>query len=743
VRETFVFNQGWEYTPEWKDEFIAPDFQADGFERVTIPHANKELPYNYFNEKDYQFISCYRKVFNYDPSWNGKKVFVDFDAVMAYAEVYLNGELLGSHKGGYTPFSIDLTPALTEGENVLVVKVDSTERPDIPPFGYVIDYLCYGGIYRDVYLRVVDPVYIQNVFAKPKKVLEPEKELETTVYISNTTDKAQTLDITVKLLWEGSLVAEGTETVTAESGKSQFDVVISGLKDILLWDIDNPNLYNVEVTIGEEGSVRDSFKTRIGFREAVVKADGFYLNGEKVMLRGLNRHQSFPYVGYAMPARVQRKDADILKYELCLNAVRTSHYPQSPHFLDRCDEIGLMVFEEIPGWQHIGDEEWKQVSYEDVREMIERDWNHPSIFLWGVRINESQDDHEFYKETNRIARELDPTRQTGGVRYLEGSDFLEDVYTMNDFIHSGGERILRDPKFVTRTEDYVPYMVTEFNGHMYPTKRFDQEERLVEHAMRHLRVQNAAALDPHISAAFGWCAFDYNTHYDFGSGDRICYHGVMDMFRIPKMAAHFYGSQVDPKVKPVLEPATLWTLGERGGAGVLPLVIFTNCDSVKVKLHGKEVGEFYPAKEKYQGVPYPPVVIRELKTGIWGVQWYDAEFIGIVDGEEVTVKKFAAAPVPTKLEIEADDTTLIADGSDATRVVFKVVDQVGNILPYLNEVIEFEIEGSGTLIGPKVTGLIGGCIATWVRTTGEEGTIKIKGVTTRFESETIEIEVKK
>jgi beta-galactosidase len=128
--------------------------------------------------------------------------------------------------------------------------------------------------------------------------------------------------------------------------------------------------------------------------------------------------------------------------------------------------------------------------------MIERDWNHPSIFLWGVRINESQDCHDFYKRNQPHCQGTGSTAQTGGVRYMEHSELLEDVYTMNDFIHSGGEQILRDPEAGDRPNEYVPYMVCEFNGHMFPTKRFDQEERLMEHALRHLRVQDRAARIP-------------------------------------------------------------------------------------------------------------------------------------------------------------------------------------------------------------------------------------------------------
>ncbi|WP_262412015.1 glycoside hydrolase family 2 TIM barrel-domain containing protein [Aeromonas hydrophila] len=278
------------------------------------------------------------------------------------------------------------------------------------------------------------------------------------------------------------------------------------------------------------------------------------MNGKPLKLMGLNRHQSFPYVGYAMGRSAQEQDAELVKRVLKCNVVRTSHYPQSTYFLDHCDRIGLLVFEEIPGWQHIGGPAWKAESVENVRRMIERDWNHPSIIIWGVRINESQDDHDFYTETNRLARELDPTRQTGGVRYIDESELLEDVYTMNDF-SQGSEELpgnnrphvaLRNQREVTGLSKLVPYLVTEFNGHMYPTKRTDQEQRQAEHVSRHLRVLDAMHGDPNVSGCIGWCMFDYNTHQEFGSGDRICYHGVMDMFREPKFAAYAYISQCDP-----------------------------------------------------------------------------------------------------------------------------------------------------------------------------------------------------
>ena len=264
-----------------------------------------------------------------------------------------------------------------------------------------------------------------------------------------------------------------------------------------------------------------------------MKPDGCWLNGNRVKIRGLNRHQSWPYMGYAAPARAQRLDADILKYELGCNAVRTSHYPQSHAFIDRCDELGLLVFTEIPGWQHIGGEEWKEQAVRNTEEMIRQYRNHPSIFMWGVRINESQDDDGLYQRTVETARSLDPTRPTGGVRYLKKSHLLEDVYTYNDFSHTGDNPGC-DAKAAVTPDMEKAYFITEYNGHMFPTKAFDDEEHREEHAMRHVRVLDSAASHADIGGTFGWCMFDYNTHKDFGSGDKICYHGVLDMFRNPK-----------------------------------------------------------------------------------------------------------------------------------------------------------------------------------------------------------------
>ena len=747
--------QHWQFTDSFEERFIQPDCGDADFTEVQIPHTVKELPYNYFDEKMYQRCCCYRKKFAVSPQLKGMRLFIDFEGVMCYAKVFVNGHPVGEHKGGYTPFSVEITPQVEYSEeeiNLLAVYVDSTERADIPPFGGTVDYLCYGGIYRDVTLRAVPQCHIQSIHAHPLSVLAAEKSLHVDVLIAHNERTNKPVDISVALFDSRNRKrAELTKSIVISVPSLTIPMALDELTGVRLWTLEKPELYRVEVSLLEDGNITDTVSSRIGFRTAEFKSDGFFLNGKRLQLRGLNRHQSFPYSGYAMPKRAQQKDADILKYELGINIVRTSHYPQSPYFLDRCDEIGLLVFEETPGWQHIGDSAWQDVSCEDIRRMIIRDRNHPSIVLWGVRINESSDCTDFYQRTNTIAHELDPYRQTGGVRCIENSEFFEDVYTMNDFIYgsqglpprttAGAERVLRPQREITGKASLVPYLVTEFGGHIYPTKRFDQEERLIEHAKLHLAVQNAAALDPQKCGAIGWCAFDYNTHANFGSGDRICYHGVMDMFRIPKFAASVYASQLPAETQPVLTPLTRYTIGERSIGGIAPLLICTNCTSVRLTVGNKDLGLFYPAFDRYPGLAHPPVVIENL-SAVWGGEWQDAVFTGYLGETECITRRFAAHPVATQLCLTADEKRLCADIADAVRCTVKLLDQAGNELPYSAEIVKIKLKGPGYIIGPQEFALIGGVRGFWIRTIGKIGTIKVSAQSGTFKSGEIAIRVR-
>lgn len=705
---------------------------------VHLPHTNEELPYSYFDEKRFQKVTGYKKIFKTPQCHGNQVVKVRFEGVMTYAKVYLNDAYLGEHKGGYTPFEFVVTELLKDGDedNTLFIIVDSRERDDIPPFGGQIDYLTYGGIYREVTLDIYQETHIENVKIETPDVLAELKKVDAKIWLNEPSEEKEVC-VALKLMdSERNLIGMKETTATVVSGTNLVELSLVDLEGIELWDVDSPVLYEVKCSVlaldsALNDEVVDTYHHRIGFRAAEFRNDGFYLNGKPFKIMGLNRHQAWPYVGYAMPKRAQIKDADILKNELSLNLVRTSHYPQSKHFLRRCDEIGLLVFEEIPGWQHIGSEEWKQVAVQNVAEMIERDWNHPSVILWGVRINESADDDTFYTETNRVAHALDMTRQTGGVRYIENSSFFEDVYTMNDFVLDGGDTALREPKKVTGLDRDVPYLVTEYNGHMYPTKKTDSEERFMEHVIRHLRVLDAAYANPKISGAIGWCAFDYNTHKDFGSGDRICHHGVMDMFRLPKKAAYVYKSQLSPEVEVVLEPVTVWARGERSIGGVLPLTVLTNCDAIELVFGDSEPIPVHHRSDAYSHLPYPPFVIDETvippnKIGEWGMLWQDGIIRGYVDGKLVAEKTFAKDPLPHELIVTVDDTELTAGQKDATRAVVRLVDQHGNDLPYSNAIVKIDIAGPARIQGPSEMALLAGSIGFWIESDGASGDVEVR-----------------
>jgi beta-galactosidase len=757
-RTILPINRNWRYHPSKLEGAHATAFNDASFQRVIIPHTNIALPWHNFDDRQYEFISTYRRHFKTPAEARGRRIFLDFEGAMTASTVWINGTSLGEYKGGYTPFSFELTKHLKPvgAENVLTVELDSTERADIPPFGHQIDYLTFGGIYREVALRIVPQTWLDNIFARPKDVLS-NPSLDVDCFLAGA--PAQQLTLEVELRDGDRTIAKNSATIDHNSGSdpnsaadpatsgpvyqstqtindpARHTVTLDKLSGIQLWDLDTPHLYTVHVRLAANGKTIDEDTRRIGFREAVFTPQGFSINGKVVKLRGLDRHQTFPFVGQAMPGRVQRQDADILRLKYHCNIVRTSHYPQSRHFLDRCDEIGLLVLEEIPGWQHIGDEPWKQIAIDNVGRMIRRDWNHPAIVLWGVRINESRDDHDFYVRTNKLAHLLDTTRQTGGIRNFKESELIEDVFTINDF------------GFPLREPNHPLYLNTEFVGHTFPTKTIDEDERQREHTLRHARIHNQLAGNPQYAGGIGWCAFDYNTHADFGSGDRICYHGVFDIFREPKAAAGFYKSQCDPAKEVVLEPAFHWAIGDES-THFTEAVICSNCDHLKlfVRANGIETNpwtpliELDPDREEFAHLKYPPFIYDRTKQQGGGfARWGDLRIDGYLNGKLVISKTLSGRGDNKKLSLVADDTKLHADGADTTRVVMRITDEFGNPRPFADDAITLKLEGPAILIGDNPFALMGGQGAVWIRATELPGTIRLAATHSVLGSQSVTI----
>jgi beta-galactosidase len=327
--------------------------------------------------------------------------------------------------------------------NVLAVRLDSGFNLNVPPdrpapaVSTAVDFWQPGGIYRDVRLRVVPQVFLADVFAKPVNVLDAvARQVVVQVTVDAAVVPAETFEVEVSLRDEGVVLAAGRVPVALTGpGQATVTVTLSGLGEVTLWDVDEPKLYHVEAALLADGRRRHEYRVRIGFREARFALDGFFLNGRRVKLLGVNRHQFFPFAGGAMPARVQARDAEIIRRELNCTMVRCSHYPQSEAFFDACDEVGLLAFQEAPGWGYLGDSSWLALASRDIGQMIVRDRNHPSIVIWGARLNETPNNVPFYTSTNELAHAQDDSRPTAGA--MAGmrltTDYEQDVFAVNDY----------------------------------------------------------------------------------------------------------------------------------------------------------------------------------------------------------------------------------------------------------------------------------------------------------------------
>ena len=747
MSKKFNLNLNWYFKPSF-DVTDINNTSVEGFEKINLPHTVKELSYNCFSHEETAMVSTYMRKLTIPQEYAGRRAILVFDGVMARYELYVNGQKVTEHRGGYSRSFADITKFLGAGENTIVMMVDSTENPDIPPFGHTIDYLCFGGIYRDVNLYLAQELWIENVLVRydlngNEAVLYPEIQ-------ADNAGAPFDAEVTVELRDQaGGLVKHYTQTVSFAAGHSSAVMEKVSAGTITRWDMEEPCLYTVLITVKKDASTQDTKTVRVGFRTVECRADGFFLNGKKHKLMGLNRHQSYPYIGYAAPARVQKKDADILKNYLHLTVVRTSHYMQAEEFLDRCDELGLMVFSEIPGWGYIGGEEFKQVSYQDVRDMITTQFNHPSIFIWSIRINESADDDEFYTKTNEIAKSIDTTRATTGTRCIKNSHLIEDVYTYNDFIHwthevkHYRELVLCNQQAVTGLDHKVPFLVSEYCGHIYPPKPFDGEERQLRHAQIHARVQNANFAREDALGAIGWCAFDYQTHGDYGSGDKICYHGVMSMFRTPKYAAGVYRSQVDPEKEIVLEPCTLFARGENDDNKPIPFMVCTNADYIDVEAYGRKIGRYFPS-QVYSSLAHPPIMV-DNDPGHWADLWKGGAIIAYYKGKEVARRTYSRDAHLDGLKVTVDDSALNNTVVDSTRFVCEYQDQMGNLLPYYNGIISVETSDNIEVIGPTTIAVVGGRIGFWVKTKPfareEKATVTIHAVNTSIPDQVFTIDL--
>jgi len=708
--DSYDFNQGWLFGGRYRAGTAEPGYDDSGFTPVTLPHTVTALSWGDWDPASWQQVWIYRKHFDWPGSTDdagsaARRVFADFDGVLVSADVRLNGRPVGRHRGGYLPWSAELTGSLAEGGNVLAVIVDARWLP-VPPDGAAagaaaVDFLQPGGIYRDVRLRVVPEVFLSGVSTWPASAVAAGRALQVEATVDAACWPAGPAQVTAELLGrephEPTVLARATARLTGSPGSRAIRLRLGGLPGVGLWSPDTPRLYTIRTTLSAGGTDRHTVHTSTGFRDAVFRPDGFYLNGQRLPLFGLNRHQLFPYLGMAAPARLQRADAELLRYELNCNMVRCSHYPQSPHFLDACDEIGLMVWAEPPGWQYVGDAAWQDLMLANTADLVTRDRHRPSVIMWGTRLNETASYPALYARSRQLARELDGSRpSTGAMNRHSRAGWAEDVFGYNDYPSQRGRTGLKRPL------PGLPYLVSEAVGALAGPPRYrwaDPGATLAAQARLHAEVHDIALGQAGCAGLLGWAAIDYAS---LNGGDRVWHGlktpGVTDTFRVPKPAAAVYRAQVDPRVRPVILPVFCWDFGPLAaprGPG-RQAMIATNCDRLEIYVGGQHLATGHPDRAAFRHLAYPPV---RTDLTVDGAGRPELRIDGYLGRQLVATARMSADTAGDRLDLALADSSIVADGSDATRVTFRATDAYGNLRPQVTGQVTLEVAGPATLIG--------------------------------------------
>ena len=735
---SYPLNANWLFGGQYMASSESSFYDDSSFAPVTLPHTVTSLSWQNWDAAAWQQVWIYRRHFGganlTGPHHPGRRIFIDFDGVMVNASVVINDQAVSTHQGGYLPWSAELTGKITSGDNLLAVIVDARCLP-VPPVGVgrgpgTIDFFQPGGIYRDVNLRVVPQAFLSDLFAQPADVLSPQRRVDVEATIDSAVALRDAGSLLVQLFDGTAQIAEQVAEVRVTSpGTSTARLSLTDLGPISLWSPDSPKLYRLQATLSFPGLDRHVRTRQIGFREASFRPDGFYLNGERLQLFGLDRHQLYPFAGMAMPMRVQRKDVEILKNDFNCNMVRCSHYPQSPHFLDACDELGLLVWEEAPGWHAVSTSPaWQDLVVQNVRDMVTRDRSRPSVIIWGTRLNETPDAPALWAATRQAARELDSSRpSSGAMAFHTDAQWNEDVFAYNDYgINPGTGNATLKPPFAG-----LPYLITETVG-VEEVEPHDfawtgSPAQLARQAALHAQAQSLARSNPGYSGMLAWAGFDYASLLSTNP-DNIKWAGVADGFRVPKPGAAIYQSQGDPGVNPVIIPVFFW---EPGGAVPAPdpaAMIASNCDQLDIFIDGALVSTMLPAlgSPLYGGLVHPPFLVDLPRLGRHAIG--ELLILGYVGGQEVTYLRMSADPAGDTLAMAVDDTSIWADGSDATRAVFRATDAYGNQRRYPSGQVALSLSGPATLIGdnPFAFGEYGGLGAVWIRSrAGQPGAITL------------------
>lgn len=725
-REISDFNRNWYFARDLPgNNYSEQNQDTSVFVEVTLPHTPKIEPLVVNNQ--WMGTCWYRKTFTVSSSQKNKEHFLYFEGAMQNTDVYLNGKHIFSHTGGYLPFVVPLDKDIVYGKpNLIAVKLVNTDDTLVPPGKplKVLDFDRYGGIYRDVKLITTSKLHITfalrskthgggGVFVTFDTVNSKESKLSinTEIVNQNNTSMAFTVEQVLKNNSNQVVTTVKSVKITLKPGKTLTTTQTMNVKDPSLWSPQHPYLYHLETQIIEKGHKVDNLTTKIGLRNIKLTPEGLIINGRKEFLSGTNRHQEYPYVGYALSDEAQWRDAVKIK-DAGFNVVRLSHYPQSPAFMDACDSLGIVTMDAIPGWQYLGGKAFRKHVLNDERQLIRRDRNRASVFFWELSLNETWMPPSFMDSILEVKDQEFPIKKPIVCAWIDHPGFNLFIPARQHshppnywFDYKNGKR----PIFIAEYGDWEYYAQnagfhqTQFSG-LKPEDRSSRqprdagEIRLLQQA---LNFQEAANSDERgrgkgIIGQANWLMFDYNRGY----ANDIETSGIEDIFRIPKFAYYFYRSQRDPN-EPVTPPAKggpMIFIASYWQPGSTPDVrVFSNCQQVELFVNGHPIGKQNHDHDRVSiYLPHPPFTFK-LKSVTKGT----LKAVGYIDGKAVAEDIISTPGKPDSIVLQVDTSGIPVSNRHKDVVVIhaKIVDKNGTVCPESKKEVYFTVAGNARLVG--------------------------------------------
>ena len=734
TRQKLAFNTDWLFYRGDVTNAAAQNTSYDdsSWDTVSIPHAPVITDLRVqWPGPDTVEMNWYRKHFTLDSQYADSKIFIEFEAVDQVAEVWVNGTKLTTHYGAYLPFTIDVTDYVTFGgtDNVVAVKADESEDDDIPYYGL---WLSSGGIYRDVWLHITDPLHVTDavyadieagggIFVRYTSVTTDEADIQIQTHVLNENTSSAYCTVVSYIVDENNMVvAEASDNAAISAGSDNTFTQTATVMSPSLWHPNSPTLYTLYTHVYNDDTLVDIYETKIGIRSISFSlSEGFKINDETIRLRGTNRVQDYPYLGWAAGNLSQKRDAKLLK-ESGFDYIRTSHYPMDPAFIEACDEYGIVILDEIPGFQYVGGTTFKTRSYQNMRDMIRRDRNHPCVIAWELSLNETSFDSTYAQNAMTIGHAEYPGDQCYVAAWAY--DSIYDIYIATP--SAGARSYSGSAPLIVSEHGHWEYGGNSSTSdvHRAATITADSysggENAMLQQAWNHQESHYLNRALPNMCADGVWVGIDYGAWPS----------GVYDFLRLPKFSSYFWKSQRGPEIDmtflgidsgPMVQIANYWT-----SSSPTDVTVYSNCEQVKLYINNtlratQSADTSYPSAY----LLYPPFTFDNLTFASGTLK---AE--GLIGGEVVATQTVTTPVSATHISIEFDNTDVPANGSETIFVYAFIHDRNGNLVTDSSKNVTFTVTGQAARLTPATIKAEAGIATAIIQVTDQPGTVTVKAI---------------